>query len=185
MTGYFSICLLLFTCAAYTNGWSWLLTACIGVLMGYTSIFVPIFLSKTKLSRYKFVVSFGVALLLTVLLLLSIHVWHPFQLGAAVWITGYALAPAILMAYICTRRFDAFFKAGICIAGGAIVYYFTEYVVDVTFGTNDGSYQVNFTDWSRCLEGNVAFIALMSLLLIGVIFVSVGVVKKCRKKETL
>ena len=76
---YLSICLLLFTCAVYTNGFSWLLTACIGILIGYAVIFLPILLSRTKLSRYKFILSFTAAFVLTVFLLLNIHVWHSFS----------------------------------------------------------------------------------------------------------
>ena len=41
---YLSICLLLFTCAVYTNGLSWFLTAAIGILMGYVVVFVPVLL---------------------------------------------------------------------------------------------------------------------------------------------
>ena len=44
---YLSICLLLFTCAVYTGGLSWFLTACIGVLMGYVLVFGPVLLSRT------------------------------------------------------------------------------------------------------------------------------------------
>ena len=174
LTSYVSICLLLFTCAVYTSGLSWLLTACIGILIGYTSVFVPILLSKTKISRYKFVITFGAAFVLTVLLLLNIHIRHPFMLGSTILITCYAFTPAILCAYVCTLRFDAFLKTGICIAFSTVVLYFTEYVVDVLFGTNDSSYQVNFNDWSQYLEGNIFFICLISLLFIGAVFAGIG-----------
>ena len=175
LTSYLSIFLLLFTCAVYTGGLSWLLTACIGVLIGYASVFVPIFLSKTKISRYKFIVSFGVVFVLTVLLLLNIRIWHSFMLGSAVLITCYVFMPAIFCAYICTLRFDAFLKTGICIAFSAVMYYFIEYMVDVLFGTNESSYQVNFNNWSQYLEGNISFICLISLLLISFVFSGVGV----------
>ena len=175
LTSYLSIFLLLFTCAVYTGGLSWFLTACIGVLIGYASVFVPMLLSKAKISRYKFIVSFGVTFVLTVLLLLNIRIWHSFMLGSAVLITCYVFIPAIFCAYICTLRFDAFLKTGICIAFSAVMYYFIEYMVDVLFGTNESSYQVNFNDWSQYLEGNISFICLISLLLISFVFSGVGV----------
>ena len=175
LTSYISICLLLFTCAVYTDGLSWFLTACIGVLIGYTSVFAPIFLSKTNISRYKFIIPLSSAFVLTVFLLLNIHIWHPFMLRSAVLITCYAFTPAILCAYVCTLRFDAFLKTGICITFSTVMLYFTEYVVDVLFGTNDRSYQVNFNDWGKCLEGNVSFICLISLLFIGTVFAVIGV----------
>jgi len=183
ITSYLSICLLLFTCAVYTSGLSWFLTACIGVLIGYTSVFVPIFLFKTNLSRYKFIISFSAAFVLTVLLLWNIRIWHSFMLGSAVLITCYAFTPVILCAYICTLRLDAFLKTGVCVAFSAVMYYFTEFVVGVLFGTNENSYQVNFDDWSQYLEGNVSFVSLLSLLLIGAVFAGVGVFRICKNKK--
>ena len=183
LTSYTSICLLLFTCAVYTGGLSWLLTACIGVLMGYVSVFAPILLSKTNLSRYKFIVLFGADLVLTVLLLLNIRIYHSFMLGSSVLITCYAFMPAILCAYICTLRFDAFLKTGICVALSTVVYYFTELVVEVLFGVSESSYQVNFNDWSRHLEGNVYFITLISLLFISVAFVGVGALRIYKRNK--
>ena len=177
LTSYFSICLLLFTCAVYTGEMSWFLTSCIGVLIGYTSVFLPIFLSKTNISRYKFIVLFGTAFVLTVLLLLNIHIRHSFMLDSAVLITCYAFTPAILCAYICTLRFDAFLKTGICVAFSTVMFYFTELVIDVLFGTNDSSYQINFSDWSQHLEGNISSICLISLLFISVVFAGVGILR--------
>ena len=55
-TSYLSICLLLLTCAFYTKEFSWFLNACIGVLMGYVLLFLPVLLSKTKISRWKFLI---------------------------------------------------------------------------------------------------------------------------------
>ena len=91
--------------------------------------------------------------------------------------SGYAFLPAILCAYICTLRFDAFLKTGICIALSTVVYYFTELVVDVLFGTSDSSYQVNLGDWGQYLDGNVAFISLISLLFIAAVFTGIGVLR--------
>ena len=183
LTSYLSICLLLFTCAVYTGGLSWLLTACIGILIGYASVFVPIFLSKTNISRYKFIVSFGTAFVLTVLLLLNLRIWHSFMLSSAVLIACYAFTPVLLCAYICTLRFDAFLKTGISIACSTVMYCFTELVVDVLFGTNEASYQVNFNDWSRCLKGNVFFICLISLLFISAVFAGIGIYRICKNKK--
>ena len=175
LTSYLSICLLLFACAVYTNGFSWLTTACIGVLIGYASVFTPILLSKTRISRYKLIVSFGAAFVLTVLLLLNVRIRHSFMVGSAVLIACYTFMPVILCACVCALRFDALLKTGICVAFSTVAYYFTERVVDVLFGTNESSYQVNFNDWSRHLDENVFFLCFISLLFISVIFVGVGV----------
>lgn len=182
---YLSICLLLFTCAVYTDGLFWFLTASIGVLMGYVLLFGPILLSKSKYSRYKLWIPMIIIFVLTMVLLLQINTWNPFRLLPAILITCHAFSPVILGTIICAFRIDAYLKSGICIALGAIAYYFTEYVVDLLFGTNSSSYQVNFTDWQQCTNGNIHCISLVSLLLIGVIFVGIGIVRiyKSRKNQ--
>ena len=182
LSTYLSICLLLFVCAVYTNGLSWLLTACIGILIGYEVIFVPILLSRTKLSRYKFIIAFAAACVLTVLLLLNIHIWNSFRVASAILITCYAFLPAILCTVICAFRFDAFLKTGICFALSSVMYYFTNYVIDQIFGTNNSSYRVNFNDWQQFSNGNVHFICLVSLLFISILFLGVGIFRVCKKK---
>ena len=180
---YLSICLLLFACAVYTNGFSWFLTACIGILIGYAVIFLPILLSRTTLSRYRFILSFTAAFVLTVFLLLNIHAWNSFSVLPAILITCYAFLPVMVCAVICALRFDAFLKTGICIALSTVVYYFTNAVVDQLFGTNNSSYRVNFNDWQQCSNGNVHLISLLSLLLIGVLFLAAGMLRLCKRKD--
>ncbi len=182
VTTYLFVCLLLFTCAVYTNGLSWFLTACISVLMGYVLLFVPILLSKSNLSRYKFVITLTIACVLTVLLLLNVHAWHPFMLGSAILITCYAFTPTILCAVICTFRIDSFLKAGICVAFSTIMYYSINYMVDILFGTNENSYLVNFNDWGQYTEGNIHFICLTSLLFISAVFIVIGIIRVCRNR---
>lgn len=120
---YLSICGVLLTCAIYTGGMSWLGIACVGTLLGYDLLFVPILLSRTKLSRYKFLISFTSAMALTILLLMSIHIWYPFMLGASILLTCYGYLLAILCAFICTFRLDGFLKAGICTLLSVVGYY--------------------------------------------------------------
>ena len=189
VSSFISICLLLFTCAVYTGGLSWFVTACIGVLIGYELLFVPIILSKTILSHYKFVISFALANILTLLLLLNVRIRYPFMLGSAVLITCYAFTPPILCAYLCTLKFNPFLKAGACVAFSTIIYYFTKYVVDILFKTTDSNYRVDFNDWNNCIDGNITFISLLSLLFISSVFTLVGIFKvrkklKINKKDT-
>ena len=180
---YLSICLLLFTCAVYTGGLSWFLTACIGILIGYELLFVPILLSKTKISRYKFVISFVMACILTILLLLNIRIWHSFMLGSSILIACYAFAPAILCSVICTLRFDNFLKTGVCIVLSASLFYFTGYIVDILLGTNESTYQVNFNDWAHFSEGNIQLICLLVFLFASAVFIGIGVFRICRNKK--
>ena len=176
-TSYISICLLLFTCAAYTNTMFWLATACIGTLMGYVLVFMPILLSKTRVTRYKFVISFTATCLLTLLLLLSIYAFQPFMLGSAILITIYAYIPTILCTLVCTLNVDGFLKAGICTLFSGIVYYCTGHVTNALFQLNEKHYQVNFDDWSSCTQGNVHCIVLMSILFISAVFFIIAAIR--------
>ena len=180
---FLSVCLLLFTCAVYTKNLSWVLTACIGVLIGYVLLFVPLLLSKHSLSPYKFVISFAAACVLTLLLLWNIHTWQPFKLGAGMLMTVYGFIPAILSACICTLRFDAFLKAGVCTLLGTVLYYFAGYVTNALFGLTEDRYTVDFYNWEPCISGNIHCLCLMFLLLLCAVFFVIGILR-VRKKES-
>lgn len=183
LTSFCSICLLLYTCAAYTNTLFWALTACLGVSIGYVLLFLPILLAKTKTSRYKFLISLALALVLTLLLLINVNVSRPFMIVPALAITCYGFAAAIICAFICTFRFDAFLKTGICIFLSSIAFYFTEYIVDILFGTNDATYKVDFSNWAQYLEGNIQLLCLIAFLFISIIFLTIGIFRICKRKK--
>ena len=180
---YLSVCLLLFTCAIYTDGLSWFLTACLGILMGYVLLFVPILLSNGTYSRYKFVISFTLTFALAILMLLNIRIWQSFMLGPAILMTAYGFLPVILCAIINVFHFDGFLKAGICTAVSAVMFYFTNCVIAALFGPTENHYQVDFSNWEQCMNGNIHFILLMSLLLISAVFIGIGILRISRKKK--
>ena len=174
-TSYLSICLLLFTCGIYSGTLYWVPTGCIGVLMGYTLLFVPILLAKTKISRWKFLISFGAVFALTVLMILYIRFWNTFPLGKAMLMTCYGFAPVIFSVFICIFRFDAFLKTGICTALCAVMLYFANYAAEWLFGPSDNGYKIDFYNWEECMNGNVNFICLVSFLLISMVFLGTGI----------
>ncbi len=174
-TSCLSICLLLFVCAVYTKGFSWFMNAVIGVFMGYSLLFVPIFLSKTKISRWKFLIAFGSIFVLTVLMIINIRFWQAFPLGKAIAMTCYGFVPIILSAYICALKFDAFLKSGICTALSAVMLYFANFVAEKLFGPSDSNLKIDFYNWEECLNGNINFICLVSLLFISAIFFGIGI----------
>ena len=181
---YLSVCLLLFTCAVYTNDLSWFLTACIGILMGYVLLFAPILLSKTNYSRYKFIISFTVTLVLTVLMMIHIRIRQAFMFGNAILMAVYGFAPAIACAVICTFRFNAFLKAGICTAVSGITLYCANHVAIALFGpSSSSSYQVNFHNWEKCLNGNIQLIVLLSLLFVSAVFFAIGFFSVIRNRK--
>ena len=172
---YLSICLLLFTCAVYTHGLSWFLTACIGILMGYVLLFVPILLAKTNYSRYKFIISFALTLALTVLMMAHIRLWQPFMLGRGILMAVYGFVPVIICAAVCALRLHALLKAGICTAVSGVAFYCANYVAAILFGPASGSsYAVDFHNWEQCLNGNIQLIVLLSLLSVSAVFLAIG-----------
>jgi len=179
-TSFISICLLLFTCGVYTGTVFWVPTACIGVLMGYTLLFVPILLAKTKL---RFLITFAFLFVLTVLLLCSIRIWQPFLFGESVMMTLYGFLPVLLCCVICLFRFDGFLKAGTCITLCTIAYYVTGHVVNTLFGITENHYQVDFQNWEQCVTGNIHLICLLSFLTIAAVFVSIGVYRVKRRRS--
>ena len=172
---YLSVCLLLFTCAVYTNDLSWFLTACIGILMGYVLLFVPILLSKTNYSRYKFIISVTVTLVLTVLMMIHIRIRQSFMLGNAILMAVYGFVPVIICTVVCAFRFHALLKAGICTAVSGITLYCANHVATVLFGPSSvSSYQVDFHNWEQCLNGNVQLIVLLLFLFVSAVFFVIG-----------
>ncbi len=181
---YLSVCLLLLTCAVYNNNLSWLLTACIGVLIGYVLLFVPVLLSKTNYSRYKFVISFTVTFALTVLMIIHIRIWRPFMLNNAILVAAYGFIPVIVCAVVCAFHFNALFKAGICTVICGTALYCTDYVITSLYDPfASSSYQVDFHNWEQCLNENVQFIILMSFLFISAAFFAIGFYKVRRNKK--
>ena len=148
--------------------------ACIGTLMGYILVFGTILLSRTKLSRFKFVIGFTAVFVLTILILLCVHSWQPFMLGSAILITIYAYIPVIFCAVICMLAFDGFLKAGICTAVVSFLYYCMGHVTNALFGLNENHYEVDFHDWARCVTGNVHLIVITAMLCISAVFLAIG-----------
>ena len=172
---YLSICLLLFTCAVYTNGLSWFLTAAIGVLMGYVVVFVPVLLVRTNYARHRYIISFSVLFVLTVLMMMHIRIWQPFTLGNAMLLAAYGFVPVIACAVICAFRFIALLKAGICTVVIGITLYCANHVIATLFGHPDNKpYQVDFQNWEQCLDGNVQFIMLMLFLFVSAVLFMIG-----------
>lgn len=183
VTTYLSIVLLLFACAVYTNGMYWFLTACIGVLMGYVLVFLPVILSKTRLSRYKFIISFSTLFVLTVMLLLNVNTWKSFSIVPAILITVYGFLPLVFCPVVCVFDFNGYLKAGIGTLFTTLIIYFTNYVAGLLFGTNENQYSVDFNNWEEFINGNIHLAFLIFLSLIGIAFVVTGILKSVKSHK--
>lgn len=181
---FISICLLLYTCAAYTNTLFWFPTAAIGILIGYILLFVPILLPKTRIKNFRFLISFGVTFFLTILLLLSINVWKPLMLASSIKITCYGFIPIFLCCVISMLSFDSFIKAGICTLISTLFYYFSGYIVNNLFNLSEDYYKLDFSNWGQHTNGNVLFIILLAFLFLSITFIGVGIFRVYKKKKS-
>ena len=183
ITSFLSICLLLFTCAVYTGGLYWFPVAGIGTLMGYVLVFGTILLSRTQLSRFKFVIAFTAVMALTILLLLCVHSWHPFMLGSAILTTLYAYLPALFCALVCVWRWDGFIKAGLCTVVVSGAYYGMGHVTNALFGLNENHYEVDFHNWAQCVTGNVHAIVITVMLFASAVLFAIGGLRMHKNKK--
>lgn len=178
-----SICLLLLICAIYTSSVYWVPTACVGIMIGYSLLFLPIVLAKTNVSKYKFVIAFGAAFILTAILLLTVTPWKPFPLLDGLIITCYWFVPAIICTFICTFKVDPFVKTGICISIAAAICYGSNFVIEnVLHGATGDYYQVDFSNWEQCINANTNLLVFVGLLVIGLTFLAVGYFRSRRMK---
>ena len=177
---YLSICLLMYACAVYVGDLSWLVTACIGVLMGYTLVFGPMLLPRP----WHFLLSFSCAFGLTILMILNIRIRTTFPLGPALLMVCYGFVPVIFSAFICTRPWDGFLKAAICTALSTLMLYGANYVASLLFGPGSNSYRVDFTNWQECTNGNIHLIFLISFLLLSAIFTIIGLRRTNKHRKT-
>lgn len=183
VTTYMSIVLLLFTCAIYTSGMRWFLTACVGVIMGYVIVFLPVILSKTRLSRYKFIISFSTLFVLTVMLLLNVNLWTPFSVVPAIVMTAYGFSPLIFCSVVSVFDFNGYLKAGIGTLFTTLIIYFTNYVAGLLFGTNENQYSVDFNNWEEFINGNIHLTGLLLFSFIGIVFVVIGVLMRVKSHK--
>ena len=182
-TSFISICLLLYTCATYTNTLFWFPTACIGISIGYALLFIPMLLSKSRIKIVRFMISFVLTFFLAISLLQSIYVWQPFMLTPAIKMTCYVFIPVFLCGIICMFRFDSYIKAGICTLISTVIYYFSGYIVNYLFNLSENHYKIDFYNWEQYTDGNVLFIILLSLLFVSLVFIGVGVYRICKNTK--
>ena len=181
---YLSVCFLLLVCAVYTNDLSWFLTACMSILIGYLLLFVPILLSKTNYSRYKFLISFTATLVLTILMMMHIRLRQPFMLGNAILMAIYGFVPAIICAAVCAFCLHASFKAGICTAVSGIALYCANHVATFLFAPSSiRSCRVNFHNWEECLNANIQFLVLLTFLFVSAVFFAIGFFRVIRNNK--
>ena len=181
VSSYLSICLLLFTCGMFVGRLFWVPTACVGTLMGYVCVFLPILLSCTAARRYGFLLTAAALCLLTFALLFLVRLFVAFPLFSAWLVAAYAFLPLLICAAICLLRINGFIKTALSIYIFTAVYYFLGYLTNWLFGLNEDYYTVDFHNWAEHITANVWGIVLPCVILIATIFLVIGLLRMKKK----
>ncbi len=183
-SSFLSICLLLLTCGAYTKTLFWVPIACLGLAIGYDILFLPIVLAKTQVTRFKFVISFAGAYLLTLLLLAVTRAHFTFPLLPAAIITSYSYAAPIACTILCLFDYDRVLKSGVCVWVITAFSAFLGLVINALFHTHVNHYRINYNDWHNYTNGNVSLIVLLSLIGIALVLTIIGAYRQKKESET-
>ena len=191
---FIALCILLGVCCIYTKG-DWFLTAVLGILIGYIGIFYPIVFYKTKigLSEEKFTkfkkwfmfIYYLLMMLVTVLLLVVINWSRPFNLFNGIMIALYSYTILVVFGLIGLIRTNAFNKIGLGFISILPYLFGLEVLLDKLLGGNSGGsyYDIDFSHWSTHINGNVTFIVKLSLLGLGLLFLTIGLILHYKRKR--
>lgn len=200
---FISLCTLLAVCCIYTNGnWFWI--ASLSILLGLTTIFVPIYISKykklSKIKKYNDFLSIGVDFLLLNILLIVIDVFsiannyatNHWYLSIALPIT--AIIYTTLNILLCVRflKTNKLLKTSIILLFIDLISYITPLFIKVeNFTQNEinslNVFKADFLNWQSeiAIERNIHCIIFITLLIISLTFLTFGIFKHIKNKNTL
>lgn len=198
---FLALCLLLGICNAYTNGkWFWI--ASLGVLLGLTTIFLPIYVAKypvfSAIKRFNDFVSVGVCFLLLNVLLIVIDNFSVTYYNAKHWYFSVAL-PIVSIVYIllnlclCTRflKINRLLKTSLILFLFPLIYlciplikvnnpYLQKEINDCNI------FQANFSSWipDTTLDNNIHCILFLTVGTLAVTFLICGLFQTMKRKNT-
>lgn len=204
LSQYLALILLFGVCCLYTKG-NWFLIVSLSVLLGLTIIFLPIFIAKykffSKIKKFNNFISVAVDFLMLNILLVTINA-HTLINGYADkwWYLKIAL-PIVLYVYLALNiimsvRFlkaNSFLKTSIVLFLSNVFLYLPPLFIKVKnpnfqkeineiniFNANLFSWQAGET-----IEQNVHLIIFLTILFLAVVFLTIGLIRHCRKNKML
>ncbi|MDD3171426.1 MAG: helix-turn-helix transcriptional regulator [Bacilli bacterium] len=186
LTNLLSIIILLFTCGIYNKTYSWPPIAAVAVILGYEIIFLPVIINKYNvhklLKKYNWLFTFMIALLLTIIMFLFIRINHVFPLSSAILLTLYAFIPFIMIGVISSlSKLNNFIKAGVDVIVSGTIFYSINFLIPILFKGVKTTSKVNFSNWELYSNGNIQLLSVILILSVGLILLSIGVIKKNKK----
>jgi hypothetical protein len=177
-------------CCLYTGG-SWFFVASAAVLFGLAVLFLPFAVRSGKLGAYlknqKALAVMTVDTVLYALMMLSIGLYNGkpgFLLEAAAISAPFIVFAWLLFVIIRYAGHNGFVKAGICTALCCALVFGANYVVGRMLG--DPVLFPAFTPfvWNEAtLDANIKWIILLSGIVLGIIFVLIGILRKGKSKN--
>lgn len=200
LSQYLALVLLLGVCCIYTNdNWFWI--PVLSVLLGLTIIFVPIYIAKyevfSKIQKYNDFISVAVDFLMLNILLIVINVytltngytdgWWYFKIALPI-VLCVCLALNIIMS-VRFLKINRFLKTSIILLLSNVFLYLPPLFIKVKnleiqrgideiniFNANLFSWQIGVT-----LEQNIHLIICLTLLFLALVFLTVGLIRHCRR----
>ncbi len=200
LSQYLALVLLLGVCCIYTNdNWFWI--PVLSGLLGLTIIFVPIYIAKyevfSKIQKYNDFISVAVDFLMLHILLIVINVytltngytdgWWYFKIALPI-VLCVCLALNIIMS-VRFLKINRFLKTSIILLLSNVFLYLPPLFIKVQnleiqrgideiniFNANLFSWQIGVT-----LEQNIHLIICLTLLFLALVFLTVGLIRHCRR----
>lgn len=187
LSTFLSLSLLFIVCSFYSKT-NWFLIAISSMLLGYFLIFYPIiyfkkivYLNENYLDNKRFfMITYSIMLLiLTIVLLLIINLYKSININTTLITTIYCFSILIVYGLVSLIKCNKYFKLGIDLILSGVYLIGLDKLLNNFYGENGiDYYSINFSDWKNCINANVAFIILMTLVILGIVFIIFGFKKR-------
>ncbi len=187
-TSFSALALLLLVCGMLYGNILAYITAILGILIGYVLVFIPICIEKyntsTIIKKLKFLISIVLAGLITILMMCVIRVYYNYRLLNAILICLYCFAALIICALLGLTKQNKLLKASEIVFTLTTFFYLTNLVVSKVLRIPNDSYNIDFSNWKTCVNGNCNFIVFLSFLFIGLVLLIVGFLRINNKEKS-
>ena len=180
------VILLLVVCGIATKSITWVPTAVMGTLLGYSAVFLPIVLKKYSkagfVSTHKTFISFIADTVLTIILVATVQILTPINLRSAELTVLYCFCPLLITGLVVSLRLNGLIKGGICTVIFGICAFLANYFVGLVYDV-PADMAINLSDWATYTNGNVLLTVLVTCIFFGIVLIGFGIWQNMKKKQ--
>ncbi len=190
---YLAFVLLMLTLVLFTSG-DWFFIVTIGSTLLFIAVSLPIFIKiypvHATIKKFNFLITLAALFVFTLieLAIVNSYVGGDWFFSFALGVSALAYAIPLIVYFISSsKKMNKLVKWGISLSALSVYFYLGTILIydwasNVFNFTNTLSMFPNFSDWSAAsINMNVTFIVAASSLLLGLIFVISGLIKKTKK----